>query len=272
MTTEETEVMTATNEVVRIVAVGEKYRKAPIFLSPIFDEARKEFVVSGTRYKAKKSDNDDKLWEAEINEVHVTNYDSYEISDKMTLRLSDSMDKFIYSLIIDTGSGYIAKSKKDINPGYHRLYIENREAEAEESINEIDDMFTAADLIKTMRETELRELARVLMVHEKNISSNVVKSNIFKVLKTTPRKVLNVLNSASYKAEAMRSTLIHGKVISKTTRGYFTVPEGGKGEGEFLAFTDAEMSSYLLNKKNAKAVEQWVLQAKRNLKEETASE
>ena len=255
--------------IVRIMANGERYRKAPVFIVPFFDEKKKQFVVNGTIYAAKQAQDDKALWETTTPEgVYISTYDFYEIGDKLTLNLSEPIDKFIYDLILDTGSKMIAKSKKDANPKYHRLYIENRELEAEEEITQLDSIFKAAELVMAMKSTELRDLARVLKINEATSSDKVVLSNIIKMIKTRPTFVLNILNSPSYKSESIRSLLVAGNVIVKSAKGYYTNTEANSAVApEFLAYTDADMGSYILNKKNSKQIEQWVIEAKKNLAE-----
>jgi hypothetical protein len=236
---------------------------------PFFDEKKKQFVINGTVYPAKQDEHDKLLWEVTTPEgVYISNYDNFEIIDKLTLNLNEPMDNLIYNVVLDSGSKMIAKSKKDRNPKYHRMYIENRELEAQDEISQLDDIFSAAKLVNDMKETELRDLARVLKINEANVSGIIVKSNVIKMIKARPTFVLNILNSPSYKSESIRSLLLAGNVIMKSAKGYYTNTDKTSGVApEFLAFTDADMGSFILNKKNGKQVEQWVIEAKKNLAE-----
>ncbi len=265
-----TETQDQTATIIRFVASAEKYRKAPIFVVPFFDERKKQFVIGDTIIKAKQAEDDKFLWEATTPEgVYVSTYDSYEITDKQTLNLSEPLDKFIYEVVKDTGSNLIAPNKKAVNPKYHRLYIEDRELEAEDEIAQLDDIFAAAKLVSDMKEGELRDLARVLKITELNSTPKVVKANVLKMIKARPSFVLNILNSPSYKSESIRSLLLAGNIIRKTSKGYYTNTDQTEGVAPvFIAFTDADMGSYILNKKNSKQIEQWVIEAKKYLAEE----
>lgn len=262
----ETQEMTMPTKV-RLVATSEKYRKAPIFLAPFFDDSRKEFSIGKEKYKAVRNQEDRELWEFTTPEgVYLNNYEVFEISDKRVLDLKDPLDAMVYNIILTSGANFVAKSKKAINTKYHRLYIENREAEASAEIDEFEDIFTAASKIKSMKEDELRDLARVLKIHERGVSENVVKSNLLRLVKQTPSKVIAILNSSTYKTESIRVLLLDGAVISKSAKGYFTAPNAALGiKSEFIAFTDGDLSAFLTDKKNAKLVEEWLKEAKSNI-------
>jgi hypothetical protein len=119
-----------------------------------------------------------------------------------------------------------------------------------------------------MKEDELRELARVLKIHEKNVSITVVQANILRTIKTKPTTVMNILNSSTYKTESMRVLLLDSGVITKTSKGYFTNPDRNSGnKPEFIAYTDADLSGFLIEKRNLKLTEEWIKEAKGKLSE-----
>lgn len=189
---------------VRIMATDEKYRVAPYFIAPKWDEAKKKFITG----QEDLTDEEKKKVALVINPEE----DSFMIKHMQLFDDEVEHDRIILKLVkMDEA---IALSKSKISPGMHRFYIENKEDEAVEVISKADEQYEAMTEIRNMSVEEMSDLARILGTYVRDLNSKRIESDLKKLAQENPKKVLIALSDKDRKIKVFLNKLIDKKIVS----------------------------------------------------------
>lgn len=207
----------------RLIGTDKKYHTAPVFITPVLDEQAGVFVVGNSRYNAKKIKEGDNIEYFEVDDpkcpVKFSSYDSFPIGHTQSFDMGNPTQKFIFEVAMH--SPYVAKTKAEVNPQYHRYYVEDLELDAIEELAKADRFLDAANIVKSLKGPEDRlDFARVLGVGNKRMSDNQVYAALMKSAKETPNLVMDSWNDASRKVRQFLRKVVEAGIVNMKNGNY----------------------------------------------------
>jgi len=234
--------MNKTSEnIIRIVASKAEYRVAPFFVTPSMGKNKK--------YKTGQEN----LTETELKKqtLKIDPEESYPVKHNMVLDLSIEQDKIMYNFLV-TKDDIIAASKKDVVPGVHHFYFEDKEVEAKMDVAKADLEYEAETLIRKMSSVEAEDFARMLGEPVKSMRPVQVQAALKKKARLNPQLIIDALQDKDKDYKIMLNRLVDADVIAKK--------DGGKyyNGAELIGINEFYAVQFLKDKKNVDLVNQWM--------------
>lgn len=240
---------------VRLIAIDSKYHTSPVFAAPKYNEITKEFSINGKIYKGKKSDNtENSPVISEEAPVRLTDQDSYRLAHLMEFKIGDPVDEFLLDVALE--SGYVAKSKAEVNPGtIHRFYLEDKEQEATSLITKAELSFAAMTQIKAMSLEDMENCARLIGGLMKNMSKKQIEAYLMKEATEHPQRVLDSLEDKNKKQRIFLNKLLDNKIVEIRSGKYYH----GK---ELIGVNEDFAIEFIKDSRNSTLITQWHQQMK----------
>jgi hypothetical protein len=248
------------SRIIRLLAIDEKFRKAPHYLTPAEDPKKRGAYKTGqdlnwkieTEDGKKKfvlaTDEDEK--KAKKLALIIDPNESYMVKDKMQFDL-DAPGDVIFLDFLKMQPEIIASKKSDCIPGRQRYYLENKDDEAQEAVTKMDKEYDAVAKIKAMNLSEKKDFARVLGVGKVDgLSEVMIQAALFERCKNSPALVLSTMEDPNYKAKSFLRKLIERNVI-RFGNGKYTYGN------EIMATNETAMLEFMRNKSNANLLSEW---------------
>lgn len=247
--TQETKVLERTTGVVRLIGTDQKYHTAPVFLAPRYDEVSRTFTINGKQYKGKEvTENNEKVTIAEGTPIRVTDVDSFRFAHLQSFDMSNEQHRFLLELAL--GDGMVAASKKEVNNGVHRYYIEDKEREAVDKIGKTQLVFQAMEKIRAMSLEEMQDYGRLFGIHTKDQSRSQLEAALYDLSMESPNKILSVSEDRNSKHKIfLRKAIQHG--IVRVVNGKYMNGTELVGANEDYAI------EFLRDPQNSALVTQW---------------
>jgi hypothetical protein len=239
---------------VRIIAIAEKFRKAPIYIAPEFDSTTVEFRIGKDKYKGKIDKNAEgniAVYEHEGDmPFRLTDQDMYRIQHMSEFDLTNGQEAMILK-IARNNSEFIAESKQAINPLVHRFYIENIEEESKASISRADKIADAISKIKSMGLEEMVDFSRLVKAYSANKTKLQIESSLSELAITTPQIIIDAFNDANRKQKIFLDKLVREQVVTLTDKTKYMFGS------EIIGINEDYALQYLSDPKNLPIIEQW---------------
>ncbi|MEO7397227.1 MAG: hypothetical protein ABIW84_01550 [Ilumatobacteraceae bacterium] len=221
--------MTDTKEVldtkvpVRLIGISNKFHTAPVFVCPKFDSVMGTFTVGDKVYKGKRVSDEGVepvIYSAIDTPINVTNVDSFRLQHLQMFDPSNPSEMFILEMA--KGSGFVAASKKDANPGSdHRYYIENKEDEAIQTISKASKIRKALDHISTLSAEKMEDVCRLIGLHVKGMSKTQSQAALEQRAMDKPDDILDVFTDKDKEVKIFLKKLVDKNVITISDRKYY---------------------------------------------------
>lgn len=263
---------------VRLVCVDKRYMGTPYKILPAFDDTINTYLT-GQHVDARKPLTRDNLTTEEmrgekiLSEAKALKFpfvinpkDFVFVFNLQTLILSRYEDGTAVSpkdiAIFNFVRNYVpqvAPEKKDVNPGTHFFYIEDKEAEAKVYISQEDKIFEAEKLIRDQCTIgEYKDVIMLLNYHVQNFSLDVetstdsrLKAELIKLCKKEPEAIISCFGDKA-KQELYILKLLNNHIISKSDNSFY--------DGTFFIGDNLdEMRKFMdgTNETNQKYVSKW---------------
>lgn len=241
---------------------------APVYLAPAYDELTRTFKVGDNTYKGKISDGKMDGLDvivAEGSPVPMTNHDSYRFIHLQEFDQNKEIDKFLLDVLMS--SGMCAKNKGSVNPTEHRYYLENKEADAEETISKYEKSLQALKKIDDLKSDDKRmDFARIVLKTNVNAySSKQVHAELIKLAYENPDFIITAGSDPLKEYRMFLKKLVDAKIL---------LIKGGRFyNGEHLIGTNEDLAvEYMKDTNNSVLVEQWSKELKAKRKAATEVE
>lgn len=239
---------------IRIIAVSEKFRKAPIYIAPQYDPTTVEFMVGDKKYKGKIDKNMEgniAVYEHEGDmPFRLTDQDMYRIQHLTEFDLTNGQEAMILE-IAKSNNEYIAESKEKINPLTHRFYIENVEQESKANITRADLIADAISKVKSMGLEEMVDFSRLVKAYSANKSKLQIESTLNEMAINSPQIIIDAFVDVNRKQKIFLDKLVKENIINITDKTKYMFGS------EIIGINEDYALQYLNDAKNVPIIEQW---------------
>lgn len=244
------------DNIVKLVATKDDYKKVPVYICPKYNEGRMEFDVNGKTYKGESTMVGDKqVIACDDTPLRLSPDSSFSIKDSMIFDLDNPVMEFLLELAI--GSGFVTPPGQQVNMAYHRFKIEDKEKDALVQSGKFDRMVEAANALRDLSSQEMRDLCVIFStdrvkfnIDVRAMSSNQIEAFLKEQCESNPTSVISKLKDKEYKFRVfLQKLLLHGIIQKDGTKYSF---------GELLVGADEDYAiAFLKKRENEKLVEQW---------------
>lgn len=240
---------------VRIIAASKEFQTAPFYFSPKKDEKTKKWITGQNLdfiEETKDNKTTHKLIETEASKklsLVISPDESYVVKHLKRFNTEVESDMILLNFF-KTHTDILAPSKKDVKPGVHRFYIEDKEEEAKETISKTELEYKAMTEVKGMSLSEQMDFARALGVHKVgNLTKIQVEAALYSKCKEDPERVLSTFGDPNRKVKAFLRNLVEKNII-RLHAGKYTYGE------EIIGLNELSVIDYLKDKANINLVGQ----------------
>ena len=230
---------------IRIIATDPKFKRAPYFVTPIFDEKTKTYKTG------QEWDKDpEKAKKQKEGKFVIDPEEQYPLKHGMILNTDVETDSALLNLfkLHDT---ILAPSKKSVIPGVHFFFIENKEDEAVESVSKAELEYEAMTTIKGLSLSQLQDLARVIGVPQVSKLSKVqVEAALITKAKANPGEFMKSAKDPNSKVKAFLRKLVDKNILRLNAGKYMY-------QNEIIGLNEQAVIDYLKNKDNANMVSEF---------------
>tara|TARA_B100000686_G_C16641153_1_gene890200 strand:- start:242 stop:1006 length:765 start_codon:yes stop_codon:yes gene_type:complete len=224
---------------IKIIASKESFETAPFYVAPRWDSVSKKFL-SGQQDMSKE--------ELEKVSLVIDEETSIAINHGQELDTENNTDLQILNLLKHVKE--IAPDKMNMNPAYHRFYLQDLEGEAKHSIGKSKVKFECYDYVRNLSLKEMSDFGRVIGVKVKNMSGTQIEAAIFDKIESDPKHVRGCFKDTDMKTKVFVDKLIEkGVVVYKGSKYYY-------GD-EMIAINMDYLVEYVKDRSNAPVVNQW---------------
>lgn len=220
-----------------------------IFLSPYFDAAKQKFLVGDNEYDSepvRKHTGEIAGWYSTNCPLPLSSTKSISFTHGDVFDLDDPIDQVKLQVIKD--QGFLAGSMRDVNPGRHRFYVEDKAAMAKESVDTGNKIADAVMAIKDMTPDQLADFAYVEKQPVSSMTTTEIQGFAFGLAQTNPGRVLELVSDKKFKVVAFISKLVH--------YGILTVEAGQYRYGKELIGTSLDSAVGFLSRADNKSLGQ----------------
>lgn len=239
----------------KLIGIDKRFHTAPVFITPKLDETSSEFVVGDIRYKATKTkegkdgDIDVFVMDDPKCPLKFSSNDSFQIGHTKEFDMSNPTDRFIYSVAMN--SDFVARTKAEVNPQFHRYYVEDLETDALDEIKKADLFWEASNVIRSMASGEEKlDFARVVGAGNRKMSDNQVHASLMKLAKENPKVILDAWADGNRKVRQFLRKLVEAGTVTMKNSSYYY----GK---ELVGVNEEFAVQYLKEPNNNAIVTQW---------------
>jgi hypothetical protein len=241
--------MEAVSNIKRLVAIDKKYHEAPVFIVPKQDPQTRE-----VRDYAKNLDPElakgisIKLVPKEDKDGNIVDELTVRVQHLMTFDLSVANEALLFEVVKE--DPMIASSKSEVNPDYHRYYIEDKEREAAATISKSKLKRKAFDIISELSLDQMENYARVLGKFMPGLSQSQVESALYEVAEEKPQLILDVDNDKDLKHKIFLRRLLDRQILHMDNGKYMN----GK---DLVGINEDYAIHWLKDPMNSSLITQW---------------
>lgn len=227
---------------IKLIAVNNKYRNIPFFTTPIWDERRRKYRKGGQ----------EDLSKADLAKcaLVISEDEQYPVSHNEVLDLSDDAQREKAAFLCDQFP-FIVIGAKNVKPGETLFYIEDRESEAKEFVDNTDNIFAALKIIDAASIDDYKDMCMMLSLPTSGSKTVLLQTLKAKAMKE-PEKIIKLKNG-DYEEKLVILKLIDAGVLNKGRK------DGRIYDGENLIARNLDESVlYLKDKANAAVVDIWM--------------
>lgn len=233
----------------RLVAIDKKYHEAPVFIIPKEDPQTRQVKDYLSRISAELRD------KVTINLKPKEDKDG-AIVDELTVRVQHLMafdlnvanEALLFEIVKE--DDMIAPSKHEVNPDYHRYYIEDKEREAAATISKSKLKGKAYEVISKLSLDQMQNYARVLGKYFPGLSQTQVESALYEVAEDKPQLILDVDNDKDLKHKIFLRRLLDRHILHMDNGKYMN----GK---DLVGINEDYAIHWLKDPMNSSLITQW---------------
>ena len=231
-----------TDGTIKLIAVNNKYRNIPFFTTPLWDGKRRKYGKGGQEDMSKS--------ELAKCEFVISEDEHYPVSHNEVLDLSDPAQREKAAFLCDQDP-FIVIGAKNVKPGETLFYIEDRETEAKDFIDNTDNIFAALKIIDAASIDDYKDMCLMLSLSTAGSKTVLLRTLRAKAMKE-PEKIIKLKNG-DYEEKLTILKLIDAGVLKKGKN------DGRIYDGENLIARNLDESVlYLKDKDNAAVVDIWM--------------
>lgn len=237
---------------VRIVATKRTFQEAPFFVAPKFDPQRSVFVIKGTEWKAARNESDGVYRTSEY-PVELAEDLSYKFKHLQIFDKSLPQDKALLDILED--SGFLATNKNAVHPSKHRFYIEDKEAEAAETLSKAKSKRKAFAILDNMSLSDIVDFARLkpFNINVSTMTNLQVEAAIVDLIEKNPQVFLNAASDPDKQYRVLLYKLTSSNILHhEPVTGKITY------NGEVIGMTEESVIAYIKDPSNAKIITEWL--------------
>jgi len=224
---------------IKLIASKESYETAPFYVAPRYDATSKKYLTGQQHIKKE---------ELEKCSLIIDEETSIAIQHGQEFDTSNETDGHILNLLKYVRE--VAPNRNDLNPAYHRFYLQDLEGEAKHSIGKAKIKFDCYDYVRNLSLKEFADFGRVLGVKVTNMTGTQIESAVYDKIEKDPKFVKNAFKDMDMKTKVFADKLLEkGIVVYKGSKYYY-------GD-EMIAINKDYLHEYIKEKSNAPVVNQW---------------
>lgn len=240
---------TVSSNIKRLVAIDKKYHEAPVFIIPKEDPQTrqvKDYVSRLPQALAEKVTI--KLVPKEDKDGTIVDELVVRVQHLMTFDLSVPNEALLFEVVKE--DDMIAASKSEVNPDYHRYYIEDKEREAAATISKSKLKSKAFAIISGLSLEQMENYARVLGRYSPGLSQSQIESALYEQAEEKPQTVIDVENDKDLKHKIFLRKLVDRYILHMDNGKYMN----GK---DLVGINEDYAIHWLKDPMNSSLITQW---------------
>lgn len=233
----------------RLVAIDKKYHEAPVFIAPKEDPQTrlvKDYlnrIPEPLRDKVTIS-----LKPKEDKDGNIVDELTIRVQHLMAFDLNVPNEALLFEVVKE--DDMIASSKAEVNPDYHRYYIEDKEREAATTISKSKLKGKAFAVIAKLSIEQMENYARILGKYMTGLSSGQIEGALYEIAEDKPQLILDVDNDKDLKHKIFIRRLLDRQIIHMDNGKYMN----GK---DLIGINEDYAIHWLKDPMNSSLITQW---------------
>jgi len=225
----------------RLIAIDKKYYEAPVYICAKEDPRTKTLV-----------DYEERLTKAEKEGLNVKldGDTQLRVSHLMTFDLANPNDRIHFEIVSD--DNMVAPNKESVNPGTHRYYVEDREAEASQAISKTRLKAKAFKIVALLSLDDMINYARILGKYARNLSGTQVEALLYEICEDKPKQLIDIADDRDLKYKILLSKLMDESYVSIVNGKYMN-------GNDPIGINENYAIQWLKDPKNSVIITQWVM-------------
>lgn len=226
---------------IKIIAVNNKYRNVPFFVTPLWDAKKRKYLKGGQ----------EDMSPSELSKcgLIISEDEHYPVSHNEVLDLSDPVHKEKAALLYNQDP-FIVVGSKNVKPDETLFYIEDRESEAKDFTNHADLVFKALSIIQKASTQDYADMCLILGMPSKGTKTVLEQSLKAKAMKE-PEKIIK-MQEGDFEDRLFILKLIDAGTLRKERK------DGRIYDGENLIARNLdEAVLYLKDERNIAIIDSW---------------
>lgn len=240
---------TVNSNIKRLVAIDKKFHEAPVFIIPKEDPQTRQIKDYVGRLSPNLRDQITiNLKPKEDKDGNVVDELVVRVQHLMAFDLNVANEALLFEIVKE--DDMIAASKSQVNPDYHRFYIEDKEREATATISKSKLKAKAFEVISKLSLEQMENYARVLGKFMPGLSQTQIESALYEVAEEKPQLVLDVDSDKDLKHKIFLRRLLDRQILHMDNGKYMN----GK---DLVGLNEDFAIHWLKDPMNSSLVTQW---------------
>lgn len=240
---------TVNSNIKRLVAIDKKYHEAPVFIIPKENpQTRQINDYIGRLPESMRDKVTISLKPKEDKDGNVVDELVVRVQHLMAFDLNIANEALLFEIVKE--DDMIAASKSQVNPDYHRFYIEDKEREATATISKSKLKGKAFEVISGLSLEQMENYARVLGKFVPGLSQTQIESALYEVAEEKPQLILDVDNDKDLKHKIFLRRLLDRQILHMDNGKYMN----GK---DLVGINEDYAIHWLKDPMNSSLITQW---------------
>lgn len=233
----------------RLVGIDKKFHEAPVFIIPKQDpQTRQVKDYKKLLPEALAKEVSISLLPKEDKDGNIVDELVVRVQHLMTFDLSVANEALLFEVVKE--DNMIAGSKSEVNPDYHRYYIEDKEREAAATISKSKLKGKAFEIIRGLSMEQMENYARVLGKFMPGLSQGQIEGALYEAAEEKPQSIMDVDNDKDLKHKIFLRRLLDKYILHMDNGKYMN----GK---DLVGINEDYAIHWLKDPMNSSLITQW---------------